>query len=153
MPCAHRREHLDTVFVHIITILNSYPPRTSHNSLSGFMSGGITLVFDTRSSWGHPKTLALKVSRLSKCSGGPVEESNDLSDLGCGFVDLCPMWNMKCCENVELKTKIYHFDSAEEFDQHGETADKSAQGDEVRYVASSLFFAFCFALSVANAYR
>ena len=112
------------------------------------MPGGFTLVFDTRSSWGHPKTLALKVSCLSKCTDGPVEESHDPSDLGCGFVDLCPMWNMKCCANVELRTKIYQFDSAEEFDQHGETGEKSAQGDEVRYVASLLFFAFCFATSV-----
>lgn len=101
-------------------------------------------MFDTRSSWGHPKTLALIVSCLSKCTDGPVEESHDPSDLGCGFVDLCPMWNMKCCANVELRTKIYQFDSAEEFDQHGETVEKSAQGEEVRYVASLIVLCILF---------
>lgn len=91
-------------------------------------------MFDTRSNWGRPKTLSLKVSSLSKCSDGSVEELHDPSDLGCGFVDLCPMWNMKHCANVESKAKIYPFDSAEEFDQHGETVEPSAHGKEVRYL-------------------
>jgi hypothetical protein len=45
------------------------------------------------------------------------------------------MWNMKQCANVESKTKVYLFDSAEEFDQHGETMETSAQEEKVRYAA------------------
>lgn len=109
--------------------------RTSQNSVSWHMSGGNTLVFDTRSNWGHPKTLALKVSSVPRRTDRPADELFEPSDLGCGFVDLCPMWNMKQCANVESKTKVYLFDSAEEFDQHGETMETSAQEEKVRYAA------------------
>ena len=102
--------------------VSSSSRRQSDNSMRLLMSDNNTLVFDTRSNWGHPKTLALKVSTLSK--GTDSDELHDPSDLGCGFVDLCPLWSMTQCANVESKTKIYFFDSAEEFDQHGTNVEE-----------------------------
>jgi hypothetical protein len=141
MPCAHRKAGLDNVFFRV----HHFPPdvfsdasRMSQNSVSWSMSGSNTLVFDTRSNWGHPKTLVLKVASVSRRTDRHVEESLEPSDLGCGFVDLCPMWNMIRCVNVESKTKVHLFDSAVEFDQHGETVETSAQGEEVRYASASL---------------
>ena len=84
-----------------------------------------TLVFENKSNWGYPKTLSLKVSRLS---GHPelttISDDKNQNDLGCGFVDLCPVWKQTQARGqglcINAKARIYMFDSAEEFDQHGE---------------------------------
>ncbi len=107
-------------------------------------------MFDTRSNWGHPKTLALKVSSVTRRADKPIDDSLEPSDLGCGFVDLSPMWNMKRCANVESKTKIYLFDSAEEFDQHGEAVEGSAQGEKVSSAASQSPVKCSFSPSLIN---
>ena len=93
-----------------------------------------TLLFETRSSWGFPKTLSLKVCSISKPkhSDGFDEESRS-SDVGCAFVDLCPIWEQQIQGSVvpvESKTKVYLFDSAEEFDQHGQANDLSSRRNE-----------------------
>eukprot|EP00584_Thalassiosira_punctigera_P004862 CAMPEP_0172528256 /NCGR_PEP_ID=MMETSP1067-20121228/2704_1 /TAXON_ID=265564 ORGANISM="Thalassiosira punctigera, Strain Tpunct2005C2" /NCGR_SAMPLE_ID=MMETSP1067 /ASSEMBLY_ACC=CAM_ASM_000444 /LENGTH=1254 /DNA_ID=CAMNT_0013312137 /DNA_START=70 /DNA_END=3834 /DNA_ORIENTATION=- len=94
-----------------------------------------TLVFETRSNWGHPKALSLKVSSVSKSVDDPNEtESCDQMEMGCAFVDLCPMWEkqekLDDFASVDCKSKIYLFDSAEEFDQHGQAIESSAPREE-----------------------
>ena len=94
-----------------------------------------TLVFETNSNWGFPKALSLRVSSLSKSTEGHVEESNEPLGMGCGFADLCPIWQQMNqaqgqSSGIELRTKIHLFDTAQEFDQHGDVVESSA--DEVR---------------------
>ena len=92
-------------------------------------------MFKTSSNGGHPKTLSLRVSSLSKSTEGHDEEPHEQLEVGCGFADLCPIWQQMNqgggnSSAIELRTKIHMFDSAEEFDQHGQAVESSA--DEVR---------------------
>jgi len=98
-----------------------------------------TLVFETRSNWGHPKALSLKVSSMSKYTEDPdeTESHHDQLEMGCGFVDLCPIWKKQDSSSergsscsIESKTKVYLFDSPEEFDQHGQAVELSAPREE-----------------------
>ena len=104
----------------------------SKDSLFSRWTTNNTLVFETSSNWGHPKTLSFKVSTLSKGNNLPDAEAHDQSDVGCGFVDMCPMWKRNDGMAFESRAKIYFFDSAEEFDQHGETIEASDPSEEVR---------------------
>ena len=108
-----------------IYCLSSDASRRSADSSSYRWTSNNTLVFETRSNWGFPKTLSLKVSSMSK-SDGPDEEHRDTSDVGCSFVDLCPIWEQSHIQGlaVELKTNVYLFHSSEEFDQHGSVCDE-----------------------------
>ena len=114
---------------------------------------GNTLLFETRSNWGFPKTISLKVSRLSKSNDGR-EEANladdkgttqGLTEIGCGFVDLCPIWE-QISEEIESlpafdsETKIFLFENAEEFDQHGELDKKTMAKEDVRIFVNGIFF-------------
>lgn len=110
-----------------------------------------TLVFETRSNWGHPKALSLKVSSLSNYRDNLDEMESHLGQLemGCGFVDLCPIWEKQELSShvdgscsIDSKTKIYLFDSAEEFDQHGEAVESSAPREEVRHFNAFPFLEF-----------
>ena len=100
-----------------------------------------TLVFETRSNWGCPKALSLKVSSLLKYTDDPdeIESHHDQVEVGCGFVDLCPIWKEQesskvgVSSSVNSKTKIYLFDSAEEFDQHGQAVEFSPPREDVSY--------------------
>ena len=74
---------------------------------------------------------------MSRCTDGPDEESH--AEVGCGFADLCPIWvqildqgSKKGSSSADFETKIYLFDSAEEFDQHGLAVESSAPRGEVR---------------------
>ena len=60
-----------------------------------------------------------------------LECHGDQSDLGCGFVDLCPIWNQKGGSSYVSKTRIQLYDSAEEFDQHGQAVESSVAKEEV----------------------
>lgn len=106
----------------------------SKDSLFSRWTTNNTLVFETNSNWGHPKTLSFKVSTLSKSTSSPDVDTHDHYDLGCGFVDLCPVWNSNDGVVFEARTKINLFDSAEEFDQHGETIEASAPSEEVSLI-------------------
>jgi hypothetical protein len=91
-----------------------------------------TLIFETKSNWGYPKTLSLKVSSLSVHHELTIiSDDKNQNDLGCGFVDLCPVWQRvnegRKSSYITAKTRIYTFDSAEEFDQHGEV-DRYTRG-------------------------
>mmetsp|Transcript_8501 Transcript_8501/g.19026 ORF Transcript_8501/g.19026 Transcript_8501/m.19026 type:complete len:1924 (+) Transcript_8501:286-6057(+) len=112
--------------------------RRSKDSASYRWTSNSTLVFETQSNWGFPKALSLKVSSMSKYTDGPDEESHDQSEVGCGFVDLCPIWEQvmhnqgskQAGSSMESKTKIHLFDSAEEFDQHGQAVESFATREE-----------------------
>ncbi len=97
-------------------------------------------MFETSSNWGHPKTLSFNVSTLSKGTNVPDVEAHDQSEVGCGFVDLCPIWKLDDGMVFESRTKINMFDSAEEFDQHGETIEASAPSEEVRWIQRVIIF-------------
>ena len=116
--------------------------RRSNDSAMYRWTSNSTLVFETGSNWGYPKALSLKVSSSSK-SNDKVDEMessrNDQTDVGCGFVGLCPVWKMVGEESngsfsIESKTNIYLFDSAGEFDQHGEAVESSSSRQEVRFL-------------------
>lgn len=78
---------------------------------------------------------------LSKSRNDPdkLESLHDRSETGCGFVDLCPMWKEQATNqeaigsSVDVTTKLYLFNSAEEFDQHGDAVESSAPTEEVRF--------------------
>lgn len=106
----------------------------SKDSLFSRWTTNNTLLFETNSNWGHPKTLSFNVSTLSKSTSLPDVDAHDHSELGCGFVDLCPVWKRSDGVVFEARTKINLFDSAEEFDQHGETIEASARSEEVRLI-------------------
>ena len=84
-----------------------------------------TLIFETKSNWGFPKTLSVKVSNSpSRPELTTISDNKNQNDLGCGFVDLCPVWEEAhargdvVCINADVH--VYAFDSAASFDQHGE---------------------------------
>lgn len=93
-----------------------------------------TLIFETKSNWGYPKTLSLKVS---SSSGHPelatISDDKNQNDVGCGFVDLCDIWKQslggRADSCITRKARIYTFDSAEEFDQHGEVDQDNTVGN------------------------
>ena len=83
-----------------------------------------SLVFETKSNWGYPKTLSLKVSSSSGPEPTTLADDKNQNDVGCAFVDLSPIYRRvhEVYEGayINVKSRIYTFDSAEEFDQHGE---------------------------------
>ncbi|KAL9185720.1 hypothetical protein ACHAXT_003497 [Thalassiosira profunda] len=109
--------------------------RRSQDSATYRWTTNNSLVFETRSNWGHPKAASLKLSTLSKLAGNPdeVDCRNDQTDLGCGFVDLCPLWKQAeertANSSISTTKKIALFDSVEEFDQHG-FIETLSQGDQ-----------------------
>lgn len=94
------------------------------------------LVFESSSNSGHPKTLTLKISTVSRHvdSRDDVNMSDD--DLGCAFVDLSPIWKQTSQTTTESSfsssARIFLFDETEElFDQHG-VAERHTDEREVR---------------------
>lgn len=58
---------------------------------------------------------------------------HDKHEMGCGFVSLSPMWSgKKTKDSAHVKAKIFMFDSAVEFDQHGQTVEPALSSKEVR---------------------
>ena len=132
--------------LYFTSMVTSSPARTSdgkwksEDSLFSRWKTNNTLVFETSSNWGHPKTLSLKVSTISKCSNFPDVDAHDQYELGYGFVDLCPIWKRSDGAAFEARTKVSLFDSVEEFDQHGETIEASSSSEEVRLIQLVLFY-------------
>ena len=129
----------------IVSFHCSDASRRSKESTSYRWTTNNTLVFETRSNWRYPKALSLKVSSLSEYTGDPDEHEShhDQSEMGCGFVDLCPIWKKQMMNqelkdsSIDSKTKIYLFDSAEEFDQHGQAVESFAPREDVRIDVST----------------
>mmetsp|Transcript_34262 Transcript_34262/g.70148 ORF Transcript_34262/g.70148 Transcript_34262/m.70148 type:complete len:1741 (-) Transcript_34262:116-5338(-) len=105
-------------------------------------SSNNTLIFETKSNWGYPKTLSLKVASLS---GHPelttISDDKNQNDVGCSFVDLSPVWKQTHGKSegscIDAKAKIYTFDSFEEFDQHGEVDHETRRSVELQLRVST----------------
>lgn len=81
------------------------------------------LVFDTRSSWGAPQTLSI---RLSPSPSGQGEESDEPPRFG--WVDLSQLWEAQQEQGEEngqftLRTKLTMFESKNAFDDHGDFSE------------------------------
>ena len=105
-------------------------------------SSNNTLIFETKSNWGYPKTLSLKVASLS---GHPelttISDDKNQNDVGCSFVDLSPVWKQSHGTSdgscIDAKAKVYTFDSFEEFDQHGEVDHETRRSVELQLRVST----------------
>jgi len=94
-----------------------------------------TLIFESSSNSGPPKTLSLKISTVSRNvdSRDDVNVTND--DMGCAFIDLTTIWkqiNQTSNDSlIDASARVFLFDECEDlFDQHGE-AEKNMDGEEV----------------------
>ena len=98
-------------------------------------TAGNTLLFESRSNWGCPKTLSLKISTAEDATFTDEKGAPPIiSEMGCGFVDLCSIWNGPDEESdvrtvITKSAEIHSFENAVEFDQHGEVDDSLASGE------------------------
>lgn len=106
------------------------------------------MTFDTRSSWGAPRTLALRLSSVDVDGDGQdqLAHTDDRgrlhysSEVGSCWVDLGPLWrrldSMKREKGSGFSTVTCHaqmlsLDDTEPFDQHGELSKGPAPVAEV----------------------
>ena len=94
---------------------------------------GNVLVFDSRSSWGAPKTLSLRLVKVNADEEGQdqslaIDESGIFKyqeDIGMCWVDLAPMWDdvidtdSKQC-TVSCQVQFLPTNATSQFDEHGE---------------------------------
>lgn len=98
---------------------------------------GNTLFFESRSGWGCPRTLSLRVSSVIFDKNGPENVSQNGSDgklynsteIGYSFIDLKSIWDKAQCSpsaterssSITCTTMVWSFDHCA-FDQHGNSS-------------------------------
>lgn len=104
---------------------------------------GNTLIFESSSNWGFPKTLSMKISTISRNVDSRddnivLDDKGSLthqSDIGCSFIDLCSIWTQLnyggLASSVGSSARVYLFENAREFDQHGD-AEENDTAEAVR---------------------
>ena len=86
-----------------------------------------TLTFETRSSWGAPKTLSLRLSSVELDQQGQeqllhTDQNGKLyysAEEGYCWVDMSPMWKEGNSTTVSFSSQIWSLETTEAFDQHG----------------------------------
>lgn len=105
---------------------------------------GNVLVFDSRSSWGAPKTLSFRLVEAITDEEGQdkslaIDGSGnfkDQEDVGMCWVDLAPMWDdvmdtdSKQC-TVSCQVQFLPTNATSQFDEHGELPNEVDGGVEV----------------------
>ncbi len=101
---------------------------------------GNLLTFDTRSCWGAPQTLSLKLSSVTVSDAGndQVSYSDDsgrlqhASEVGYCWIDLRPVWNRAVFNQettiprhatVTCHAQVWSLDTSTAFDDNGEMTD------------------------------
>jgi len=97
---------------------------------------GNELIFETRSSWGSPKTLSLRLSTVASAGGKEkVTKSADANVVGFGWVDLTPIWqrfeSSKNVNTVKCKARVWSLESMGPFDEHGTPPETSSESVEI----------------------
>ncbi|KAL3780653.1 hypothetical protein HJC23_000123 [Cyclotella cryptica] len=104
---------------------------------------GNTLIFESSSNWGFPKTVSMKIYTISRSVDSrddnvSLDDKGSLSqqsDMGCGFIDLCSIWTQlnegRLASSVSLNARVYLFETAEEFDQHGDAEENDMAEETV----------------------
>lgn len=103
------------------------------------------MTFDTRSSWGAPQTLSLRLSSVDLGDDGNdqlahADESGTLhysSEVGFCWVDLRPLWarinqNKSSFATVMCHAQICSLDNMQSFDEHGDLSSGVDPVPEVR---------------------
>ena len=86
---------------------------------------GNAMAFDTRSSWGAPKTMSL---RLSEACQSNSSSPDGLCPTGFSWVNLAPLW--KTSEgSITVSCKVWSPDSINNFDEHGDSQGRSTSGE------------------------
>lgn len=114
-------------------------PLDKKSKIHSWESGG-KMIFDTRSSWGAPKTLTLAVSTVPFDSDGQASQSDDsgsfhkAAEVGHCWVDTKSLWEQAAKsaatpssgskkvppETITCRAQIVSLEQTEPFDQHGE---------------------------------
>ncbi len=114
---------------------------------------GDALIFDTRSCWGAPQTLSLRLSSVAFSEAGHdqfslSDESESLhytSDVGFCWVDLRPVWHRAtvnqdtmtpCHATATCHAQLWSFDAVGDFDENGEVPEASVSEVSLRRVGS-----------------
>lgn len=119
------------------------------------------MTFDTRSSWGAPQTLSLRLSSVDLGEDGNeklahADESGTLhysSEVGFCWVDLRPLWaridpSKSVFATVMCHAQICSLDSIQSFDDHGDFCASVDTNPEV-----SFFLKFAVQTTSASSYR
>ena len=93
---------------------------------------GGTLTFDTRSSWGAPKTLCLRLSSVALDAEGrdQVSHTDDngrlmySSEEGYCWVDMTTIWKRGNSPTVSCHAQVWSLETTEAFDQHGDLLER-----------------------------
>jgi hypothetical protein len=106
------------------------------------------LTFDSRSSWGAPQTLSLRVSEATLDDDGQdkiatADRNGQLEytkEVGFCWVDLGPMWQRleKSSPSddswtVSCQAEVFPMDTIQNYDDNGDLSDTLAPTPEVRY--------------------
>lgn len=101
-------------------------------SHSHFWQKGGTLIFDTRSTWGAPQTISLRLSSKTKGTAdtGFMEEFHEV---GYGWVDLSEQFILSDEEmTTTVRAEIWPVSRSTSFDEHGELPDdENAAGQRI----------------------
>jgi len=117
----------------LFSSLGDFSTRTDSETSSYLWEKGSVLTFDTRSSWGAPQTLSLRLSSVDLSDDGSdklahADESGTLhysSEVGFCWVDLRPLWARIDVAKSSFATVMCHAqisssDAMQSFDQHGD---------------------------------
>lgn len=91
------------------------------------------LQFDTRSSWGAPRTLSVRLSSTE--DDGPMnEDGREPSDCGFGWIDLMPLWDRleRFQERESYCTAKVYSMGDQGFDEQGTFLTTTSKGERLR---------------------
>lgn len=141
MTCYHLSTVVKCIYLCHLFIFSELlvnPKRSSHREVTSHRwTKGNTLSFEFSSNSGHPKTLSLTLSAVSRDMDARDDTYNvGEDDMGCAFFDLTPVWNQihKTSNQTSITSNAQVFlfeDQNELFDQHG-VAESRSNDKEVR---------------------
>ena len=118
------------------------PQTTEKSSLSPYFESSLhrwyknnTFTFETRSSWGLPKTLSLKLTRSASTDTSTLDDllQSD-EDVAFGWVNLSSIWNDN---NVSSSCSVKLSTNDDEFDQQGGLINNDCHIDRITSTTSS----------------
>jgi hypothetical protein len=84
---------------------------------------GNVLTFDSRSSWGAPQTISLRLSETSE-DNSPSADGPYPKEVGFCWVDLASMWKQESDGSATVSCQVWSSDAISNFDEHGDLYER-----------------------------
>jgi hypothetical protein len=84
---------------------------------------GNVLTFDSRSSWGAPQTISLRLSETSE-DNPPSADGPYPKEVGFGWVDLASLWKQESDDSTTVSCQVWSSDAIRNFDEHGDLYER-----------------------------